>query len=301
MHFGCCQISRLPIRLAGWPVLVDLVEDRVVSRAFTVVLFMVVFAFVLRALYVVFLTDPFRTSDAPPGDLQLLGTVVQGASASVAAHACFEDPHGAFALQGLKWAGCCCRLCRCFSEARSRPRASATSTSTSRSRSTASVGLLWRRCRPCLSVSCRAGTKSSPPIFPIPGELAWQQLFGLEDTMYDYTGIPIGGRYSLPGFPPRALLSPIVSGDVTRTDSSGYARFSDLALELGLPARYSVSGTAVLVTGQTATVDAGVVTFTSSVGKVALRPARPLASPARFALGETLPPFSVWVRARERE
>lgn len=64
--------------------------------------------------------------------------------------------------------------------------------------------------------------------------LAWQSRFGYTGTFYDYSGIPIGGRYSLPGFPPRALLSPVITGNIARTTSDGFARFSKLALQVCL-------------------------------------------------------------------
>jgi hypothetical protein len=71
-------------------VLVDLVEDRVISRTLTVTLFMVVFAFVLRALYVVFLLDPIVIDTSPPSDLQLLGSADQGS------HSLAIIPHNSF-------------------------------------------------------------------------------------------------------------------------------------------------------------------------------------------------------------
>lgn len=52
----------------------------------------------------------------------------------------------------------------------------------------------------------------------------WIDHFGYTDTFYDTSGIPIDGRYALPGFPPRVLAVPTLRGDTAVSDVDGYAR-----------------------------------------------------------------------------
>jgi hypothetical protein len=118
------------------------------------------------------------------------------------------------------------------------------------------------------------------------GGLAWQRRFGFTGTVLDYTGLPIDGRYALPGFVPAAYLSPIASGANVTADANGFARLWDLSVELGLPGRYLVSATSSGIQ-----IDANRFDLMSRVGSVVLPAGPPLtrASP-KTALGAVLPP-----------
>lgn len=223
-----------------WPLVADLVEDRVSSRLVTVLLFVCVFTFVLRALYVVFLNTPAVLPRSAPVSLRFLG-----------------DAAGQIAITGAA-------LSPVFTVYLSR----------------ADVG---------------AGIAGTPVAVNVSLDgadgLAWQNRFGFTGTVYDYTGLPIDGRYSLPGFVPAAFLAPIVSGANVSTDANGYARLWDLSVELGLPGRYVVSAVASGVQ-----LEASRFYLTSRVGSVAFPVAPPLsrASPS-VALGATLPPIRAQV------
>lgn len=69
----------------------------------------------------------------------------------------------------------------------------------------------------------------------------WGFRYGYSGTLYDYTGLPIDHRFSLPGFLPAALRTPVVTGAIERTDANGFARFRKLKLQLGVPGTYAVT------------------------------------------------------------
>lgn len=223
-----------------WPIVADLVEDRVASRLVTVLLFVCVFTFVLRALYVVFLNTPASLPQAAPLSLRYVGDAAGQSAATGAA----LSPVFTLLL----------------------------------SRADVGVGIAGTP----VAVNVTLGGADS---------LAWQLRFGFRGTVIDYTGLPIDGRYSLPGFVPSAFLAPVVSGANVSTDANGFARMWDLSVELGLPGRYLVSAAASGIQ-----IDANRFDLVSRVGSVVLPAEPPLtrASP-KTALGSVLPPLRAQV------
>ncbi len=63
--------------------------------------------------------------------------------------------------------------------------------------------------------------------------------FGYAFTLYDYTGLPVNGRYGFPGFVPRLLRSPLIVGGTATTGSDGVARFRRLSVALAVPGSYA--------------------------------------------------------------
>lgn len=240
-HFGFERLriaARTLLASERWPVVSDLVGDRVSSRLVTVLLYVCVFTFVLRALYVVFLSTPSAQPQASPVSLRYVG-----------------DTAGQRAVFGAA-------LSPVFTLVISR-------------------------------VGAGSGVAGTPVTVKVSldgvGGLAWQRRFGFSGTVLDYTGLPIDGRYALPGFVPAAYLSPIASGANVTADANGFARLWDLSVELGLPGRYTATASAVGVE-----IDASRFDFASRVGAVVL-PSAPLTrSTPSVALGAVIPP----VRAR---
>lgn len=76
---------------------------------------------------------------------------------------------------------------------------------------------------------------------------ALQLRYGFEGTMLDFHGLPQGataeggGTYALPGFVPRAFLTPRVGSTAGVTDSSGQVSFSKLAVSSSLTAKHQVT------------------------------------------------------------
>lgn len=217
-----------------WPLVADLVEDRVSNRLVTVLLFVCVFTFVLRALYVVFLNTPSAQPQVAPATLRYVGDVA-----------------GQSAVFGVALSPVITLFV---------------------SRAGADVGVANTPVTVNLSIDGARG-------------LAWQRRFGFEGTVLDYTGLPIDGRYSLPGFVPAAFLSPVVSGANVSTDANGFARLWDLSVELGLPGRYLITAAASGVQ-----IDASRFDFESRVGTVVLPSVLPLTRETpSVALGAVLP------------
>jgi hypothetical protein len=217
-----------------WPVVADLVNDRVSSRLVTVLLYVCVFTFVLRALYVVFLNTPVEQARAAPTSLRFVG-----------------DAAGQGAILGSALSPVFTLLL---------------------TRTDLGVGLGNVTVAVNVTVDGAEG-------------LAWQRRFGFVGTFYDFTGLPLNGRYSLPGFVPSIFLAPIFSGATATTDANGYARLWSLAVELGLPGRYAMTaGTSGVQ------VDASRFDLQSRVGSVSFPEPPPLSrSTVPVALGARLP------------
>jgi hypothetical protein len=73
-------------------------------------------------------------------------------------------------------------------------------------------------------------------------ELLWTQKYGYDGTSFDYSGVPIGGKFGLPGFPPRALRAPVLEGELAKPDSKGFANFRSFRVVSALPGTYSLFG-----------------------------------------------------------
>jgi len=119
----------------------------------------------------------------------------------------------------------------------------------------------------------------------------WQLRWGYADTWYDWTGLPVNDRFDLPGFVPRALLTPRASGTQVLTDTQGYARWPAVTLEVGLPGRYTAMVT--VPPGSSATV--GKVDFTSRVARIVPINVAVSRDNTTIALGQRLPQLSVQV------
>jgi hypothetical protein len=133
---------------------------------------------------------------------------------------------------------------------------------------------------------------------------------GFANTSLDLSGVPMGGRFSLPGFPPSALQQPLLAGATVVTDLTGCAHFRGLRALAGLPGDY------VLVATDATPGDAaaqgsqqqlqqllvGKVRLTSAVSNVTIladgrEPRRfgHRGPPPRVAPGGQLPPITVRV------
>jgi hypothetical protein len=232
-----------------YPVVVDLVEDRVYSRWLTALLFGVVLLYILRSsVYVLFLTDPLRPSVSDFVRLQFLGTGVQAPT---------EIGETVSPILAA-------RLTLASSKA------------------------------PVTDASAQL-TLTVDAV----STLAWQYRYGYADTQYDWTGIPISGRYGLPGMVPRIFLNPIIAGGTASTDLSGYARFREFSLELGLPGRYTLT---LSSQGASGPVPGGALDFISTVSSITLQAYNsttasfsPMTPSIAAALGAPMPPFYVRV------
>ena len=121
-------------------------------------------------------------------------------------------------------------------------------------------------------------------------DVIWQRRYGYEGTLYDTHGVPVNGRYSLPGWPPAALVSPRVLGTSQVSDAHGSAYFRRLRMQFGLPATYATTATAGDLT-----IDAGALVFTSDVTAVTVVYAPFTPDNTTLALGAQLPPIRVRV------
>lgn len=145
---------------------------------------------------------------------------------------------------------------------------------------------------------------------------ALQLRYGFEGTMLDFHGLPQGataeggGTYALPGFVPRAFLSPRVTSTAGSTDSNGQVSFSKLAVSSSLTAKHQVmlqvSAPASSFGGSTANASAaaakvtrtffgGTIDFTTPVASV-----RFLNEPLTYhspplTLGAQLPPLRLQI------
>lgn len=143
---------------------------------------------------------------------------------------------------------------------------------------------------------------------------ALQLRYGFEGTMLDFHGLPQGasaeggGTYALPGFVPRAFLTPRVANTAGSTDSSGQVSFSKLAVSSSLSAKHQVTlqvspptsrsgGRAAnaSLSLKTLTFPGGTIDFSTPVASV-----RFLSEPLTYhspplTLGGQLPPLRVQV------
>ena len=116
--------------------------------------------------------------------------------------------------------------------------------------------------------------------------------YGFQGSIYDFTGVPVGGAFALPGFVPLALRTPIMTAATARSDSKGYARFRKLSMALGLSGTYSVS----VKSGIASAKDAATVSFTTSVAAVELAlPSGLSLDGAPLKIGATLPDLTVTI------
>jgi hypothetical protein len=124
--------------------------------------------------------------------------------------------------------------------------------------------------------------------------IVWQSRYGFEGTIYDYTGLPISGRFSLPGFAPRIMLAPMASGLTSVTDVNGIAYFLALRFEFGLPGKYLMA--AAPVNSADVTLLAGVeADFLSTAASISLLSVPLSRDNASYLIGDTLPPLTVRV------
>ena len=133
---------------------------------------------------------------------------------------------------------------------------------------------------------------------------------GFANTSLDLSGVPMGGRFSLPGFPPIALQQPLLTGATVVTDLTGCAHFRGLRALAGLPGEYLLVATDATPSDAAAQgaqlqlqqLLIGKVRLTSAVGNVTIladgREPRRFGhrGPApRIAPGSLLPPITVRV------
>lgn len=115
--------------------------------------------------------------------------------------------------------------------------------------------------------------------------------FGFTGSIYDATGIPTNGRFSVPGFFPSSLRVPVVTGNTQRTDVSGFARFRKLSMSLGLPAQYFVTVTS----GRAVSKDVTSFVFSSTVSDVKVGDDGGLNLASSYSIGQTLPKITAYV------